>query len=141
MSEFSLLPYHEPAAHPHRALALAHSLGCAVVPVGSRRCVKPPPEDTDDDWLVLAPSVEIIAALSVGSDPEALGRSLAGDETGFVSHRIGDLNLIITLSDQFFRRFLRAHEVCALLNLANKSDRIIVFRAILYEETPQRSDQ
>jgi hypothetical protein len=110
-----------------------------VVPVGSRVICNPPPTDTDADYLclvVLGGAEDAQVALrSAGyvnggsDDPLAL---LLEPEKEFTSYKKGEINLIVTESPEFFRRFLAATVVSTRLNLLKKDDRIALHRAVLY---------
>jgi hypothetical protein len=111
---------------------------CEVTPCGSRITVNPPPDETDEDYLVLVPdNNQIISGLV--SELDDLGFHWEGhehyqDAAGtFMSWRSKDnVNLIITRDKEFHRRHLAATDICKRLNLKNKSDRIALFQAILY---------
>lgn len=118
-------------------------------PVGSRVTCNPAPTDTDEDYLLLIPDD--------GGDEDAPawtkynnltfylhqngwergGSLVAGDvdlpaEARFESYTLGHLNLIVTMSSEFYRRFMAATYVAKRLNLLNKPDRIALFQAVLY---------
>lgn len=112
----------------------------ALVPVGSRRTCSPAPTDTDDDYLVLLDDKtesafhEFLADycfVAGGSDiPDSQNNTPPEDR--FQSYTLGDVNLIVTESKTFYRRFLAATSVARRLNLLNKQDRIALFQAVLY---------
>ena len=124
-------------------------LAIAIEPVGSRVTCSPPPDDTDEDWLLLVqsdPSTRF-AALGFGQDgsPEFY---TGNDEGGFRSWRKGDLNVVTTQDPEFFERFLLATHLAKRFNLLVKADRIALFQAVLYgvridrlEEAPMRIAQ
>lgn len=106
-----------------------------VAHVGSRITCNPPPEDTDDDYLILATSSVHYTLLKQGW---SLGGSdfmhTANDK--FQSYTKGEVNLIVTHDGLFFSGFVLATKVCTELNLLEKKDRIVLFQAILYGNAP-----
>ncbi len=112
--------------------------------VGSLQTCNPPPEGADIDILLLARSAEELdklleACLSIGfiyDDSYVVPmEKLMEDKLSFQSLRRGqdNLNLIITASVEFFKRFEGATKLATRLNLQNKEDRIALFQAILYK--------
>jgi hypothetical protein len=117
-----------------------HLSSAIVVPVGSRVTCNPPPTDTDEDYLILVQNKKAaVAALkSIGFESpqtqDQIDRYEKLNEVSqwsFSSLRFGDINYIVTESEFFFERFLTATHVCKSLNLMDKSDRIMVFDAVL----------
>lgn len=115
------------------------ALGCRMEPCGSRVTCDPAPADTDEDWLVAAPPEERAIGLLVSvlseqgfkweSGGEHYQQAVAGT---FMSWRKGDLNLIVSSSQDFLTRHRAATAVCKRLNLMDKQDRIALFQAVLY---------
>lgn len=113
--------------------------------VGSRVTCNPAPTDTDCDVLV---KVHYIG--SSGKNDYVTGKysqmydvlyrdgwTLGGsgqDDSEFESWTKGDINLILTDSEDFYQKFLAATSVCKRLNLLDKEDRKALFRACLYAE-------
>jgi hypothetical protein len=119
--------------------AKLESLNAAFTPCGSRITCDPPPTDSDEDWLVLLPDQQVPLSNLVAylSDD---GWTWEGNsqhyqqmaEKTFMSWRKGDVNLIITKNVFFAQRHTAATHVCKTLNLKDKSQRIMVFQAVLY---------
>lgn len=116
------------------------SVHAAIVPVGSRVTCLPPPEGTDQDWLVLVDSLKFNDFCNALHDA---GWGLDGSEIPDIENRIppdmrfksfskGEDNLICTISPEFYRRFTAATHVAKVLNLLKKEDRILLFQAVLY---------
>jgi hypothetical protein len=110
-------------------------------PVGSKVTCKPPPTDTDTDILVKVEDIEVFAChaelLGYGQSHRASRIAPSPPDSGsmaFVSLRREDdnVNLIVTASDEFVRKFLAATSVARRLNLLDKRDRIALFQAVLY---------
>lgn len=121
---------------------LKEILGMAVCwqPVGSRITCDPAPENTDQDYLVLVgeDAQEFIVAMTeYGFDVE-LGEGYAedalngGEDNRFQSYRMDDVNLIATVDEDFYDRFVAATTVAKRFNLLDKTDRIALFQAVLY---------
>ena len=118
---------------------LKYKFSCDVVQTGSRAICNPPPQDTDDDYLVYQDipfanqggEIEIFLDAN-GFMPET--EEYEGDETMFSSWRRGKLNIILTDSHSFAQRHIAATKVCRELNLLEKAQRIMVFQAVLYGE-------
>lgn len=131
-------------------------------PVGSRVTCNPAPTDTDEDYLLYVgheygvvdgvPMMVVkdadIRLMEVelylkdsgwemgGSLPNEMKCEVKPSEK-FCSWTLGELNLIITTSDEFFRRFLAATAVAKEFNLMDKGDRIKLFQAVLYGKHPE----
>jgi hypothetical protein len=125
-----------------------------MVPCGSRVTCDPPPMDTDEDYLLYigdkwppAPSLEVISrderwfALEkyLYETGWKMGGSLPNDvaiqinpSARFTSWTFEEINLIITISDEFYRRHQAASNMAKRLNLLEKADRIALFQAVLY---------
>ena len=111
-------------------------------PTGSNYICNPPVIDTDMDFIVLIKDedyFDTIGRLSLcewelgGSDPTPV--SEAGYENadyGFASWKKGNVNLIITTSQDFYNKFVYATEVAKRQNLLKKEDRVALFQKILY---------
>lgn len=102
-------------------------------PVGSRVTCDPAPTDTDEDWLVLVREVPIERLQEAGFGQEGSPEFYTGNDAGgFRSWRKGEINLITTQSEEFYRLFLTATYLAKRFNLLRKQDRIALFQAILY---------
>lgn len=109
----------------------------SIEPCGSRVTCNPPPTNTDQDFLVLVKSDSqsvflAVRALSSGGWLWEGSEHYQDAMGNFMSWRRGEINLIITSSPAFAARHRAATEVCKRLNLMDKGDRILVFRAVLY---------
>jgi len=116
-----------------------NELALAVWPVGSRITCTPAPTDTDADFLVYLKKR--------GTDISSLGFSLAEsgnhyapEDNIFNSWRRGEVNLIASSDYQFVRRFLAATEIAKRFNLLEKSDRVLLFQAVLYGNCNQTKE-
>ena len=113
---------------------------CEIVPVGSTVTCNPPPTNTDKDFLVLVPGFEHFGIATrlcnEGWEPEGshvTDEALpATTDQEFISFRKGRINLILTRSPVFFKRFKAATSVAKRLNLRSKPDRVALFQAVLY---------
>jgi hypothetical protein len=100
--------------------------------VGSRVTCSPAPTDTDEDVLLLTDDKSTLIG-----DCIEVGFKWDSDVTksypdSFVSLRNGEMNLIITDDEEFYKKFMLATHVCKFLNVQGKLNRICVFQAILY---------
>lgn len=115
--------------------------------VGSRVTCDPAPTDTDQDVLVLTNDELWAEHLGVGL--AASGFEKGGSDCGnqadymanptpmsFQSFTLDDLNLIVTFDPEFYRRFMAATGVSKQLNLLDKQDRVTLFQAVLYGNSP-----
>ena len=102
--------------------------------VGSRVTCVPAPTNTDEDWLVLVlkdPENELtVAGFVMEGNPEFY---TGNDNGGFRSWRKGEINLIVTQDSFFYSLFETATELARRFNLQDKSDRIALFQAVLYQ--------
>jgi hypothetical protein len=126
---------------PPKHVGLTALLGLCVEfhEVGSRVTCDPPVTDTDHDWLCLTNdwrefiNVAVRDGFSVGgSVPSELEQRK--EVTLFTSLRRerDAMNLIVTDSPEFAKRFMAATSVAKRLNLRVKEDRIALFQAVLY---------
>lgn len=119
------------------------SIGCQTAITGSTHICNPPPKDTDIDYVVCTGDL-----ITFGKTHEYLkgcGFKVDGEDNNFndyegmiyqfSSYRKESLNLIVTNSSQYFRRFKTATRLAKVLNLTDKRARIALFQAILYERT------
>lgn len=112
----------------------------SVTPVGSRVTCDPAPTNTDADFLCLVTPAALPRAMTdlmeAGFEPS--GSVILDDinylppEDRFASWKRGEVNVILTASPVFFRRFLSATAVAKRLNLLDKADRVALFQAVLY---------
>lgn len=109
--------------------------------VGSRITCNPPPTDTDLDVLLLIKPKEFWNAIEClqdegfelgGSDLVPAEESFPTEWEGFQSYKKGDINYIITTSEEFFDKFMLATNIAKELNLLKKEDRIALFQRVLY---------
>ena len=108
--------------------------------VGSRVTCNPPALDTDHDFLCLTSDWRefVNAAMRenfvVGGSIPSDELELRKEQTLFTSMRrkLDSVNLIITDSADFAKRFMAATSVAKRLNLRVKKDRIALFQAVLY---------
>lgn len=115
------------------ALCLRHA------PVGSRVTCTPAPTGTDADYLLLVDKAKademrelVAASFEVdGSDLSDVVLNTPEDQQ-FISYSDGEINLIVTTSERFYRRFMAATSVAKRLNLLDKADRVALFQAVLY---------
>lgn len=110
--------------------------------VGSRVTCDPPPLDTDEDWLVLVNHVghacEFLESQGYQTTTDHNYEAL-GVKSPFVSYKEGDQNILVTGSSDFFSHFMVASSVAKKLNLLSKTDRVMIFQAILYRIAPESS--
>lgn len=100
-------------------------------PTGSNYICNPPVTNTDIDIVVLAKNGWEMPALSAGYGFEE--SDVEYESMGeFVSVRRGNENLIVTLDKKFYKKFVYATQLARLLNLTEKSDRVKLFQAVLY---------
>lgn len=121
-----------------------HSLGCRFTLTGSTLIC--PEEAKDQDWLVEVPAgkmaeVEKLLALHEFEDlssEEGVNSGAAPDGTHRHTRRWarGNNDLILTEHADFAEKFRLAGRVCANLKLCRRTDRIMVFHAILYGKFP-----
>lgn len=114
-----------------------------IFAVGSRVTCNPAPTGTDQDWLVLVDSDNYgkLAEFLLNQN-WIVGGSMIPEDVNwlppaqrFNSFTLGEDNLIITHSHEFFKRFLSASAVAKSLNLLKKEDRIALFQAVIYGNT------
>ena len=114
-----------------------------IYPTGSRVICDPAPTDTDEDFIVLVDGEDFFDLIQelCANKYELGGSDVTPSEDfapnvweGFQSYKKGEINLIVTCSEEFFGKFVGATIVAKSLNLLDKSDRIALFQKILYGE-------
>ena len=107
---------------------------------GSRVMCDPPPDNTDQDVVVLVSCdpIELQQVLGVGWEMEGS----CNNSTEFFSYRSadGEYNLITTSKQSFYDKFVAATSLARDRNLLDKKDRIALFRQILYGEVTFSDD-
>lgn len=105
-------------------------------PTGSRHICFPPPVGTDEDYIVLMTkeneSKLLDTWLDYDGDPARIPDIYKENTPAFMSFRFGEYNLIVTQSQDFYERFVKATRMAKTLNLLNKKDRVVLFQKILY---------
>lgn len=106
-------------------------------PVGSRITCNPPPTDTDQDILCLVhPKQQMFYDELTANKWELEGEY--GNIVDFDSYRKEDTNLIVTEDEEWFRKFMQAHEFCKEQNLLTKEARIKAFDRLMGKK-PRKS--
>lgn len=113
-------------------------------PTGSRYTVQPAVLTTDDDWLVLVDSLQVVKEYMDSQPPEPwLGwpwdqcthaYNPDVEDADFIAWRneTTGVNLIVTDDPTFYLRSVSATLLAAKLNLKTKEERIALFRAIKF---------
>ena len=114
------------------------------IPCGSRVTCSPPPQDTDEDYLVLVPTAKLPQLFQDLKDSGwELGGSASNRDSahlsGFTSWTRGRFNLILTANPLFYAKFRLATGVSRALNIMDKRHRIVLFQAILYGQSPDEA--
>lgn len=114
--------------------------------VGSRVTCDPAPTDTDQDVLVLTtrnlwadvlnPRLEVDSFVKGGSNCGDPVGYMAETPLSFQSSVKDELNLIVTMDAEFFRRFMAATNIAKRLNIMAKTDRVDLFQAVLGGNEP-----
>lgn len=108
-----------------------------VLHTGSRVICSPPPEDTDDDWMLLVHDFAHMDNHLLMNNwvPSLDPFEYDGMEEGlFRSFRKGEVNILITDDEEYFESFKLATQVARDLNLMNKVDRKMLFYAFKHRE-------
>lgn len=111
--------------------------------VGSRAVCNPPPEGSDEDWLVLVHDpfqlksqlgyCDITNWLTSRGYRKEGYNNYSGGNSLFTSYRKGLVNILVTEDFRFYKRWGVATEVCRYLNITDRNTRVGVHRIILYE--------
>jgi hypothetical protein len=111
---------------------------------GSRYICNPPVLDTDDDYIVLVDNLEQSLEKFLYKEgwrrSGSEGYSTDGEWESIKKTIDGTVvNLIMTDNENYFNRFVHATETAKKLNLREKADRIILFKAIV-DEMPNHEE-
>ena len=115
-------------------LEFLNSISYHAIATGSRVTCDPPVMDTDEDYAVWSQPDTIDILLEKGYI-ESSG-SEEYDLSEFRCYRKDDINVMVTRNVDFFHKFHQATKLAKALNLLAKSDRIMLFQAILYGKYP-----
>lgn len=118
-------------------IEIPHELWVGCYQTGSSVICNPPVEDTDIDFIICATSeAKLDQFLTVNGFKlsNASEEEYDLEEEGFSSYRKGNINLIVTENYEWYKKWVLATKVAKKLNLLKKEDRIILFKAILYQE-------
>lgn len=109
-------------------------LGWVYQHIGSRVTCDPVPSHADYDFLILERDNNVCLHLeSNGFIQDGSPKFHDGPYASLIkSYRREDINAIVTANSQFYYRFLDCTELARRFNLLQKSDRIALFRTILY---------
>lgn len=90
------------------------------------------PEPKDLDFLVLCEGDNFTtdARWAFGSEFALCGVEYDDQGTQWGALRAGEVNLIVTVDPEWYKRAKLANEVCAALKLLDKGDRIVTYRVI-----------
>ena len=110
-----------------------------IYQTGSSVICNPPVTDTDIDFVIYTnEETKLDTFLKcegfTKSSPEEEDYDMENE--GFSCYRKDKLNLIITTSHTWYHKWVLATTVAKNLNLKVKADRVMLFKAILYDEAP-----
>jgi len=113
------------------------TLFTGIYQTGSTVICSPPVTNTDIDFIICTPEMQKLHLFLIDngfkeSSKDQEEYELSDD--GFACYRKKNINLILTSNKVFYKRWVLATNVAKKLNLLNKKDRIILFKAILYRE-------
>ncbi|MCP3980795.1 MAG: hypothetical protein GY716_15945 [bacterium] len=92
-------------------------------------------ERSDHDWLCLGSRVAAARLELDGHEPRPDGSCTGLPQ--FTSLRFDQVNVIVAHCEEFYDKFLRASAVCRVVQPASRAECVVIFRAILYSETPE----
>jgi len=110
-----------------------------IYQTGSSVICSPPVLDTDIDYVIYTNEE---TKLDTFLKCEGFTKTCPEEEDydmeseGFSCYRKDNLNLIVTTSSCWYNKWVLATQVAKKLNLRNKADRVMLFKAFLYEEAP-----
>lgn len=107
-----------------------------IFQTGSSIICNPPILNTDIDYCILTPNLDIFDDIITKIGFITLDNEDYLEVGKFVSYRYGKYNLIVTDNREFFFKFKNATDIAKALNLLKKEDRVILFQYILYDKLP-----
>lgn len=124
---------------PDDVKQLCNSQYWFVTPTGSNYICPENPNNDDEDFLIQVYDSEESVRFALSSLDE-LGYTFSSNihyqelAVEFISFKKGSINLIVTRSPSFADKWRAATNICKVLNVTEKSQRIKLFRAALYNE-------
>jgi len=106
---------------------------------GSAYICNPPVTDTDIDYICICDgelSQAIDLLTGAGYSVTDYDDEDYPEDSVFITFRKDKINLIVTADEDFYNKFVAATEVAKHLNLLKKSDRVMLFQAVLYGNAP-----
>lgn len=110
-----------------------------IYQTGSSVICNPPVTDTDIDYVIYTNEED---KLDTFLKSKGYTKSCAEEEEydldneGFSCYRLNNINLIITTNRKWYLKWVLATKVARKLNLKVKADRVMLFKAFLYDEAP-----
>lgn len=110
-----------------------------IYQTGSSVICNPPVTDTDIDFVICATigtKLHRFLAVNGFKPSNADEEEYDLEEEGFSCYRKDNINLIVTENKQWYDKWVLATKVARKLNLKVKADRVMLFKAFLYDEAP-----
>lgn len=123
-------------------------LWVGIYQTGSSVICNPPVLDTDIDYIICERIVEFSLEYQIHPSLHKFLTSNGFEQScedkeeydmgseGFICYRKDNINLIVTDDYEWYNKWVLATKVAKALNLRNKADRVMLFKAFLYEEAP-----
>lgn len=131
---------------------IPEDLWVGIYQTGSSVICNPPVLDTDIDYIICERRVEFswdvldTPSLHKFLTSNGFKQSREDEEeydmesVGFTCYRKDNINLIVTDDYEWYNKWVLATKVAKALNLRNKADRVVLFKAFLYGEDPPPID-
>lgn len=120
-------------------IEIPNGLCLGIHQTGSSVICNPPVTDTDIDYVIYTNEQDKLDTfLKCGGFKKSCADEEEYDlkKEGFTCYRRENINLIVINDRKWYKCWVLATKVAKSLNLKVKADRVMLFRAFLYDEAP-----
>lgn len=117
-------------------IKIPSNLWSGIYASGSAVICNPPVLNSDKDFIICATNPRLLIEFLVKNNFEVSlnndGKYEFNPDDGITCLRRDEVNLVVTVSRDFYLKFVEATDLAKKLNLLEKSQRIALFQYVLY---------
>lgn len=117
-------------------IKIPSNLWSGIYASGSAVICNPPVLNSDKDFIICATNPRLLIEFLVKNNFEVSlnndGKYKFNPDDGITCLRRDEVNLVVTVSRDFYLKFVEATDLAKKLNLLEKSQRIALFQYVLY---------